>query len=234
MLPSPNHRMNTGTQASDGIGISALVSGRKKFSTGRKRPIRMPSGRPTTTASAKPMQHPVERVERMPQHGAVGAAGRRACSRPWAASAAGRAETRRCARSPRRARPRPGWRRRRAGSSGMRSAVMTVIIPQRTTVYCSSRWNTSFSSASPMMPITAMPASITSVLRNSRAPKMSQPSPHGTAASSSTTDQDAPGLRQPEPQAGQDVGQRARQDHVAEQAAGCRRPSPARSAPRFP
>ena len=31
--------MKTGTQASDGIGISALVSGRKKFSTGRNRPI---------------------------------------------------------------------------------------------------------------------------------------------------------------------------------------------------
>ena len=32
-LPRPNHRMNTGTQASDGIGISALASGRKKPST---------------------------------------------------------------------------------------------------------------------------------------------------------------------------------------------------------
>ena len=37
MLPSPNQRMNTGTQASEGIGISALISGRTKFSTGRKR-----------------------------------------------------------------------------------------------------------------------------------------------------------------------------------------------------
>ncbi len=54
MLPSPNHRMNSGTQASDGIGISALASGRTKFSTGLKRPIRMPSGRPTATASERP------------------------------------------------------------------------------------------------------------------------------------------------------------------------------------
>ena len=54
MLPSPNQRMNTGTQASDGIGISALASGRKKFSTGRKRAIRMPSGSPTTTARLSP------------------------------------------------------------------------------------------------------------------------------------------------------------------------------------
>ena len=46
--------MNTGTQASDGIGISALASGRKKPSTRRKRPIRMPSGRPTATASPMP------------------------------------------------------------------------------------------------------------------------------------------------------------------------------------
>ena len=65
MLPSPNHRMNTGTQASEGIGISALASGRKKFSTGRKRPIRMPSGSPTATASAKPDQHAVERARRV-------------------------------------------------------------------------------------------------------------------------------------------------------------------------
>ena len=46
--------MKTGTQASDGIGISALVSGRTKFSTGRKRPIMTPSGRPIATASPKP------------------------------------------------------------------------------------------------------------------------------------------------------------------------------------
>ena len=50
----PNHSMNSGTSAKDGIGISALTSGRKKFSTGRKRAIRMPSGRPTTTARQKP------------------------------------------------------------------------------------------------------------------------------------------------------------------------------------
>ena len=46
--------MNTGIQASDGIGISALASGRTKFSTGRKRPISTPSGKPMTTASPKP------------------------------------------------------------------------------------------------------------------------------------------------------------------------------------
>ena len=54
VLPSPNQRMKTGTQASDGIGISALASGRQKFSTHRMRPIRMPSGSPTATASASP------------------------------------------------------------------------------------------------------------------------------------------------------------------------------------
>src|SRR6185437_15184116 len=61
-----------------------------------------------------------------------------------------------------------------------------VIMPHRTTVYASSRWKTNFSSASPTTAITTMPASITSVARNSRAPKISQPSPHGTAASIST------------------------------------------------
>ena len=50
----PNHSMNSGTSANDGIGISALTSGRKKFSTGLKRAIRMPSGRPTAMARAKP------------------------------------------------------------------------------------------------------------------------------------------------------------------------------------
>src|SRR5262249_30988588 len=61
-----------------------------------------------------------------------------------------------------------------------------VIMPQRTTVYRSSRSNTSFSSVSPTMPIMARPASITSVFRNSRAPKMSQPRPKPTAVSIST------------------------------------------------
>jgi hypothetical protein len=53
-LPRPNHRMNTGTQASDGIGISALASGRTNPSTLRKRPIRMPSGTPISTARPMP------------------------------------------------------------------------------------------------------------------------------------------------------------------------------------
>ena len=53
-LPSPNQRMNTGTHASDGIGISALASGRQKFSTVRKRPIRIPSGNATAIAIASP------------------------------------------------------------------------------------------------------------------------------------------------------------------------------------
>src|SRR5215510_4742568 len=61
-----------------------------------------------------------------------------------------------------------------------------AIMPQRTTVYRSSRSNTSFSSASPTIPIMARPASITSVFRNSRAPKMSQPRPKPTAVSIST------------------------------------------------
>ncbi len=55
VLPSPNQRMKTGTQASDGIGISALVSGRTKFSTGRKRPIITPNGRPMAIAQPKPI-----------------------------------------------------------------------------------------------------------------------------------------------------------------------------------
>jgi len=46
--------MKTGTHASEGIGINALASGRQKFSTERMRPIRMPSGSPTATASASP------------------------------------------------------------------------------------------------------------------------------------------------------------------------------------
>ena len=50
----PNHSMNSGTSEKDGIGISALTSGRKKFSTRLKRAIRMPSGRPTATARQKP------------------------------------------------------------------------------------------------------------------------------------------------------------------------------------
>jgi hypothetical protein len=32
-LPRPNHRMNTGAQASDGMGMSAETSGEKKRST---------------------------------------------------------------------------------------------------------------------------------------------------------------------------------------------------------
>ena len=58
MSPSPNQRMKTGTQASDGIGISALTSGRTKCSTGRKRPIRMPSGRPTDHRERETGKHP--------------------------------------------------------------------------------------------------------------------------------------------------------------------------------
>src|SRR5262249_2257070 len=49
-----------------------------------------------------------------------------------------------------------------------------------------TRWKRSFSRASPIAPMTATPASITSVFKNSRAPKIIQPSPHGTAASIST------------------------------------------------
>ncbi len=46
--------MNTGTHASDGIGIRALTSGMTKFSTVRDRAIRMPSGTPARIARAKP------------------------------------------------------------------------------------------------------------------------------------------------------------------------------------
>ena len=50
----PNQSMNSGTSAKEGIGISALTSGSTKCSMRWKRAIRMPSGNPTTTASAKP------------------------------------------------------------------------------------------------------------------------------------------------------------------------------------
>jgi hypothetical protein len=53
VLPSPNQRMKTGTQASDGMGISALISGSTKFSTGRNRPISTPKGKPI--AKPKPI-----------------------------------------------------------------------------------------------------------------------------------------------------------------------------------
>src|SRR5215467_6673373 len=59
-------------------------------------------------------------------------------------------------------------------------------IPHRTTVNFSMRSNTSFSRPSPTRPITAIPASITSVFRNSRAPKISQPRPIETEVSIST------------------------------------------------
>src|SRR5262249_57431156 len=84
-----------------------------------------------------------------------------------------------------------GDEEREAGAVGRRGAFgpgggVHDIIPQRTTVYCSSRWNTSFSSASPMAPMTTTPASITSVFKNSRAPKSNHPSPHDTQQSIST------------------------------------------------
>ena len=70
-----------------------------------------------------------------------------------------------------------------------------------------------------MSAITTTPASMASVLRNSRAPKIIQPSPHGTAASISTPTRMRQACAEAEPQAGQDVGQRAGQDDMAEQAA---------------
>src|SRR6185436_13170874 len=73
-----------------------------------------------------------------------------------------------------------------AQRSGALRARAHVIIPQRTTVKSSSRLNTSVSKARPMAPMTTTPASITSVFRNSRAPKIIQPRPQGTAASIST------------------------------------------------
>ena len=53
-LPMPNQSMNNGTRAKEGIGISALTSGRQKPSIALKRAIRIPSGMPTTTARLKP------------------------------------------------------------------------------------------------------------------------------------------------------------------------------------
>ena len=86
---------------------------------------------------------------------------------------------------------------------------------------CSSRscGIRNFSSASPMTAITTMPAIMTSVLRNLRAPKIIQPRPQGTAASISTATKMRQACARPSRSPGKDVGQRAWQDHVAEQPA---------------
>ena len=68
VLPSPNQRMNTGTQASEGIGIRALASGSTKFSTARNRPIRMPSGSADDDREREAEQHAVERRCRVAEH----------------------------------------------------------------------------------------------------------------------------------------------------------------------
>ena len=71
VLPMPNHSMNSGTSENEGIGISALTSGRKKFSTGLKRAIRMPSVMPTAIASVEAEQHPRQRGAGVLEHAAV-------------------------------------------------------------------------------------------------------------------------------------------------------------------
>ena len=71
-LPMPNQSMNNGTRAKEGIGISALTSGRKKFSIALKRAIRMPSGMPTTTARPEAEHHPVHREGGVLDDAAVG------------------------------------------------------------------------------------------------------------------------------------------------------------------
>src|SRR6516225_1464450 len=136
----------------------------------------------------KPHQHAIHGVARVLQHRAVeGERPQRACDlgqRRQQRRRKGAAARNRLVAG-------GGDEQREACAVGRRCALGSGrgahdIIPQRTTVYCSSRWNTSFSSASPMAPMTATPASITSVFKNSRAPKIIQPSPHGTAASIST------------------------------------------------
>src|SRR6266542_40696 len=74
----------------------------------------------------------------------------------------------------------------RSGDWPARRAPHRASIPQRSMVRRSMGSNTSFSRPRPTRPMTAIPASITSVARNSRAPKISQPSPTVTEVSIST------------------------------------------------
>src|SRR5262249_38856522 len=131
-------------------------------------------------------RHAVERVQRVERHGAVERGGDERAGDVrqgrqqggWEVTAA-----RGCLVGRRRDQQRCRGAGERAGAG---ACVAHVIMPQRTTVNSSRRRNTNFSSTRPSTAITTMPASITSVARNSRAPKMSQPRPHGTAASIST------------------------------------------------
>ena len=197
MLPSPNHRMNTGTQASDGIGISALTSGRKKFSTGWKRAIRMPSGRPTSDGQRDADQHAVERASRVREHGAVEQHGhqrradlrqRRHQHRREIAAARDRFVEQR--EHDERDRGADVERARRHGARGVRRRDGGDASCHHPPAQHGEVARAAGTRASPARgrctPITATPASITSVLRNSRAPKIIQPRPHGTAASIST------------------------------------------------
>ena len=68
----PNQSMNSGTRAKEGIGISALTSGRKKLSIARKRAIRMPSGMPDDHRKAKAEHHPVHGEGGMLDDAAIG------------------------------------------------------------------------------------------------------------------------------------------------------------------
>ena len=67
--------------------------------------------------------------------------------------------------------------------------------------------------------MTAIPASITSVFRNSRAPKMSQPSPSETEVSISTATEHSPRAGQAQPESREDVGQGAGEDNLPEELA---------------
>ena len=84
MLPSPNHRMNTGTQASEGIGISALTSGMKKFSIGLKRAHQDAERQADRDRKAHAHQHPIERGGGVRDHGAVDQRADERVARSWA------------------------------------------------------------------------------------------------------------------------------------------------------
>ena len=210
--------MNTGTQASEGIGISALTSGRKKFSTGRKRAIRMPSGMPTATARPKPNSTRYSVIGGVLEHGAVGSMPIRACRRPSAASAAAPAGNSRCARAPHRQRRRRGQRDgARAVSERVRSAVRgherhhppahdgVVLEPLEHELLQREADDADHGDAGQHH------IGVEELARAEDHP--AEPPRHG--GQHLDADQDAPGLRQAEPQPGEDVGQRAGQDHLA-------------------
>ena len=68
----PNHSMNSGTSAKDGIGISALTSGRKKFSTRLEARHQDAERQADHNGEAEAEQHAVKREGGVFDHGAVG------------------------------------------------------------------------------------------------------------------------------------------------------------------